>query len=68
MTHYQDSSRFLTVAGASDRAGTRTQDQRIKSPLLYRLSYPVSVDFQITPGVPRASRSATNASPVLVGE
>jgi len=27
---------------ASDRGGARTLDQRIKSPLLYRLSYPVS--------------------------
>lgn len=29
----------LRTAKASEGAGTRTQDQRIKSPLLYRLSY-----------------------------
>ena len=27
---------------SGDRAGTRTQDHRIKSPMLYRLSYPVT--------------------------
>ena len=42
-------SRDESSSVANDRAGTRTQDQRIKSPLLYRLSYPVSGDFQITP-------------------
>ncbi len=35
------SSRVVSDAVGSDRAGTRTQDQRIKSPLLYQLSYPV---------------------------
>ena len=29
--------------GFNDRAGTRTQDQRLKRPMLYRLSYPVEV-------------------------
>jgi hypothetical protein len=29
----------------SDRAGIRTQDPRLKRPLLYRLSYSISVSF-----------------------
>ena len=29
------------IVGASDPGGNRTPDQRIKSPLLYRLSYRV---------------------------
>ena len=33
-------------------AGTRTQDQRLKRPLLYRLSYQPTQKFQISPGLP----------------
>jgi len=32
-------TRQRTAKKANEGAGTRTQDQRIKSPLLYRLSY-----------------------------
>ena len=35
----------------NDRTGARTQDLRIKSPLLYQLSYPVATDSKVaTPG------------------
>ncbi len=32
----------------NDRAGDRTQDLRIKSPLLYQLSYPVVLKAKLT--------------------
>ncbi len=64
---FDASGRSGTRSDGNDRAGTRTQDQRIKSPLLYRLSYPVSDRFQITS---RASRRpappvADSTRPVL---
>ncbi len=45
------------IVGASDPGGNRTPDQRIKSPLLYRLSYRVRVAVGVicnrTPSVVR---------------
>ena len=54
------------LSAASDRGGARTLDQRIKSPLLYRLSYPVSNELQITarnPPRPDPHRSGDGACP-----
>ncbi len=38
--------RQITVNSFNEGAGTRTQDQRIKSPLLYRLSYALGYGLQ----------------------
>jgi hypothetical protein len=48
----------------SDRGGHRTHDLRIKSPLLYQLSYPVANDQTSTPATPSTSRqpSVTGAA------
>ena len=47
----------------NDRGGTRTLDQRIKSPLLYRLSYPFLRQFNIKAANTVSSRHRHDSGP-----
>ena len=48
----------------NDRGGSRTRDLRIKSPLLYQLSYPVGRPGKLTPhlGLDKVTRHCVTAS------